>query len=62
VRNDRPRPTFTFILGGFVNVGLGIATIVLVIGEESGMAVLTGLLAAITGFALARWSTRGGFR
>jgi type IV secretory pathway TrbD component len=56
------RPTPAFILGGFINVGLGIATIVLLIGEQSGMAVLTGLLAAISGFALARWSTRGGFR
>ena len=46
------------IAGGLLNVGLAIATIVLVLAEKSGLAIVTGLLAATIASTLARWSFR----
>jgi hypothetical protein len=46
------------IAGGLLNVGLTIATIALVLAEKSGLAIVTGLLAAAVASTLARWSYR----
>ena len=56
-----PRTVIIFLLllaGGLLDVALVIATIALSLAEKSGLAIVTGLLAAAIASTLARWSYR----
>jgi hypothetical protein len=58
VHPTHSKPDRRLIAGGLLNVALVIATIVLSLAEKSGLAIVTGLIAAATAATLARWSYR----
>jgi hypothetical protein len=45
-----------FMAAGLIHVALGIATFVLILENETGFGLVTGLLAALGALTLARWA------